>query len=133
MGAIIQPIMAAFRPHPGDSGRKIFNWAHWGVGNMAYVFGICAIYLAGTLSNANLSSTKWWNWMLLGYVVLHVLTHLIFSVLWAKANLLKGLVPIIQCQKTMGGLEFRATIILLTKSRTKKEEPSGKYFSSCIS
>merc|ERR1719369_1919673 len=84
--AIIQPIMAAFRPHPGDSGRKIFNWAHWGVGNMAYVFGICAMFLAGTLSNAFLSSTEWWSWMLLGYVVLHVLTHLIFSVLWAIAE-----------------------------------------------
>jgi len=84
--AIIQPIMAAFRPHPGDSGRKLFNWAHWGVGNMAHVFGICAIFLAGNLSKANLSSTEWWSWLLLGYVVLHVLTHLIFSVLWAKAE-----------------------------------------------
>jgi len=84
--AIIQPIMAAFRPHPGDSGRKIFNWAHWGVGNMAYVFGICAIFLAGTMSNAKLSSIEWWSWILLGYVVLHVLTHLIFSVLWAKTE-----------------------------------------------
>merc|ERR1719369_154587 len=84
--AIIQPIMAAFRPHPGDSGRKLFNWAHWGVGNMAHVFGICAIFLAGNLSKANLSSTEWWSWLMLGYVVLHVLTHLIFSILWAKAE-----------------------------------------------
>ena len=84
--AIIQPIMAAFRPHPGDSGRKLFNWAHWSVGNMAHVFGICAIFLAGNLSKANLSSTEWWSWLLLAYVVFHVLTHLVFSILWAKAE-----------------------------------------------
>ena len=84
--AIIQPIMAAFRPHPGDSGRKLFNWAHWGVGNAAHVLGICAIFLAGSLSKANLGSTEWWSWLLLGYVIFHVLTHLIFSVLWARAE-----------------------------------------------
>merc|ERR1719347_2049882 len=84
--AIIQPIMAAFRPHPGDSGRKLFNWAHWSVGNMAHVFGICAIFLAGNLSKANLSSTEWWSWLLLAYVVFHVLTHLVFSIVWAKAE-----------------------------------------------
>jgi len=84
--AIAQPIMAAFRPHPGDSGRKLFNWAHWAVGNMAHVFGICAIFLAGNLAKANLTSTEWWSWVLLAYVVFHVLSHLIFSALWAKAE-----------------------------------------------
>ena len=84
--ALVQPIMAAFRPHPGDAGRKLFNWAHWGVGNMAHVFGICAIFLAGNLTKANLSSTEWWSWVLVAYVVFHVITHLVFSLLWAKSE-----------------------------------------------
>ena len=84
--ALIQPIMAAFRPHPGDDSRKLFNWAHWLVGNMAHVFGICAIFLAGNLGNAKLESTEWWSWVLVAYVVFHVITHLIFSALWAKSE-----------------------------------------------
>eukprot|EP00091_Calanus_sinicus_P012535 TRINITY_DN28172_c0_g1_i1.p1 TRINITY_DN28172_c0_g1~~TRINITY_DN28172_c0_g1_i1.p1 ORF type:complete len:173 (+),score=48.27 TRINITY_DN28172_c0_g1_i1:30-521(+) len=84
--ALVQPIMAAFRPHPGDSGRKLFNWAHWGVGNGAHVFGMCAIFLAGNLPKANLSSTEWWSWVLVAYVVFHVITHLVFSLLWAKSE-----------------------------------------------
>ncbi len=31
-----QPIMAVFRPHPGDANRIFFNWAHWGVGTLAH-------------------------------------------------------------------------------------------------
>jgi len=84
--ALIQPIMAAFRPHPGDDSRKLFNWAHWLVGNMAHVFGICAIFLAGNLGNAKLDTTEWWSWVLVAYVVFHVITHLIFSALWAKSE-----------------------------------------------
>jgi len=84
--ALIQPIMAAFRPHPGDSGRKLFNWAHWGVGNLAHGFAICAIFLAGNLSAAKLSSIEWWPWAMVAYVVIYVLTHIILSILWARSE-----------------------------------------------
>ena len=84
--ALIQPIMAAFRPHPGDAGRKLFNWAHWAVGNSAHILGIVAIFLAGTLTKSQLESTGWWAWVLVAYVVFHVVTHLLFSILWAKAE-----------------------------------------------
>merc|ERR1719369_1283463 len=83
--AIIQPIMAVFRPHPGDSTRWLFNWAHWAVGNVAHVSGVIAIFLAGTLAKANLTSTEWWSWVMVAYVVLHVLIHLIFTFLWANS------------------------------------------------
>ena len=33
-----QPIMAIFRPHPGTPFRPIFNWAHFIVGTLAYIF-----------------------------------------------------------------------------------------------
>ena len=33
---LFQPIMALFRPHPGEPNRVYFNWAHWGVGTLAH-------------------------------------------------------------------------------------------------
>lgn len=33
----LQPIGAFFRPHPGASKRKFFNWIHWFVGNSAHI------------------------------------------------------------------------------------------------
>lgn len=35
----IQPFMTLFRPGPKHKNRPIFNWAHWSVGNVAYVLG----------------------------------------------------------------------------------------------
>ena len=82
--AILQPIMAAFRPHPGAGGRSLFNWAHWLVGNTAHCCGVVAIFLAGTLAKANLASNSWWTWAMLGYVIFHFLVHLALSCLMAR-------------------------------------------------
>lgn len=82
--AILQPIMAAFRPHPGTANRPLFNWAHWAVGNSAYLFGVVAIFLAGTLAKSNLSSTAWWSWLVLAYVIFHFLVHMILTLVMAK-------------------------------------------------
>lgn len=35
--ALLQPIGAFFRPHPGTSRRSIFNWLHWLAGNSAHI------------------------------------------------------------------------------------------------
>ena len=82
--AIIQPIMAAFRPHPGAPGRNFFNWVHWAVGNTAHCCGVVAIFLAGTLAKAKLASNSWWTWTMLGYVIFHFLVHISLSFLMAK-------------------------------------------------
>lgn len=42
--AIVQPIMAAFRPHPGAPRRDIFNWSHRIVGFIALVMAVVSIY-----------------------------------------------------------------------------------------
>ncbi|KAJ7388047.1 DOMON domain-containing protein frrs1L [Desmophyllum pertusum] len=42
--ALAQPIMAAFRPHPGEPRRNIFNWAHRIVGTTALILGVVTIY-----------------------------------------------------------------------------------------
>merc|ERR1719400_2650033 len=73
--AILNPIMAVFRPHPGAPGRTLFNWAHWAVGNTAHICAVVAIFLAGTLAKANLASNSWWTWTMLGYVIFHFLVH----------------------------------------------------------
>ena len=82
--AVLNPIMAVFRPHPGAPGRTLFNWAHWAVGNTAHICAVVAIFLAGTLAKANLSSNSWWSWTMLGYVIFHFLVHVILSCLMAK-------------------------------------------------
>ncbi|XP_076289953.1 putative ferric-chelate reductase 1 homolog [Lasioglossum baleicum] len=75
--AFIQPFMAAMRPHPGAPRRPLFNWAHWFVGNAAQICGIIAIFFAVRLNKAKLP--EWVDWILVAYVVFHILTHLILT------------------------------------------------------
>ena len=84
--ALLQPIMAALRPHPGTSTRPLFNWAHWAAGNSAFILGVVAIFLAGSLAKTNLASldNNIWSWSLLAFVIFHSLVHLILSLMMAK-------------------------------------------------
>ncbi|XP_065069544.1 putative ferric-chelate reductase 1 [Rhopilema esculentum] len=43
--ALLQPIMAAFRPHPGEDRRWIFNWAHRFVGSTALTIAAVTVIL----------------------------------------------------------------------------------------
>ncbi|XP_059484956.1 putative ferric-chelate reductase 1 homolog [Neocloeon triangulifer] len=76
--AFIQPFMAALRPAPNAPRRPLFNWCHWLVGNLAHIFGIVTIFFAVLLPRAELPD--WTNWILVGYVGVHVVMHLIFSI-----------------------------------------------------
>ncbi|XP_044006147.1 putative ferric-chelate reductase 1 homolog isoform X2 [Aphidius gifuensis] len=73
----IQPFMAALRPHPGTPRRSLFNWTHWLVGNAAHIFAIIALFFAVGLSKAKLPD--WMEWILVAYVIFHVITHIILS------------------------------------------------------
>ena len=84
--AILQPIMAALRPHPGANKRPLFNWAHWGVGNSSYLLGLVAMFLAGSLAKANLTSVSWWTWILLSFVIIHFIVHIILSIDLARSE-----------------------------------------------
>ncbi|KAH9498358.1 DOMON domain-containing protein frrs1L [Bulinus truncatus] len=42
----VNPIMALFRPEPKAPSRKKFNWIHWGIGTLAYIFAF-ALMLIG--------------------------------------------------------------------------------------
>jgi len=76
--AFVQPIGAAFRPHPDSRRRPIFNWLHWLVGNVAHILGIVTIFFATKLTKAELPD--WMDWILVGYVAFHVAVHLILSI-----------------------------------------------------
>ncbi|XP_076645315.1 putative ferric-chelate reductase 1 homolog isoform X2 [Halictus rubicundus] len=73
----VQPFMAVIRPHPGAPTRPLFNWAHWFVGNAAQICGIIAIFFAVRLNKAKLP--EWVDWILVAYVVFHILIHLILT------------------------------------------------------
>ncbi|CAH0550076.1 unnamed protein product [Brassicogethes aeneus] len=74
-----QPIAAYFRPHPGTSKRPIFNWLHWFAGNVAHIIAIVTIFFAIRLTKAELP--LWMDWILVAYVVVHVVFHLTLSLL----------------------------------------------------
>lgn len=65
--AVIQPVMAVFRPHPGDNNRFIFNWAHWGVGIVSHFLGVLNI-LIGVLLDA-MQMPIWVVYVVVAYAV----------------------------------------------------------------
>ncbi|XP_030765696.1 putative ferric-chelate reductase 1 homolog [Sitophilus oryzae] len=75
----IQPIGAYFRPHPGTPKRAIFNWLHWGIGNAAHIVAIVTLFFAVKLTKAELP--EFVDWILVAYVVIHVISHLVLSVM----------------------------------------------------
>lgn len=75
--AILQPIMAAFRCHPGTPKRPVFNVLHFCVGNAAYVLAIVTLFLAKGLAKANLP--EFYQWIMIAFVVFHALVFLIME------------------------------------------------------
>ncbi|KAF0295178.1 putative ferric-chelate reductase 1 [Amphibalanus amphitrite] len=75
--ALLQPLMAMCRCHPGAPRRAIFNWLHWMVGSAAHILGVAAVFFAVELPAAKLPD--WTYWVLAAFVVFHVLTHFILS------------------------------------------------------
>eukprot|EP00094_Tigriopus_californicus_P009690 TCALIF_09341-PA protein Name:"Similar to CG8399 Putative ferric-chelate reductase 1 homolog (Drosophila melanogaster)" AED:0.04 eAED:0.07 QI:0/0/0/0.66/1/1/3/0/663 len=86
--SLIQPLMAAVRPHPQDTYRWVFNWAHWGCGNIAWLLAIVAIFLAADLGAANFIPTSKFYWQIGAFVVVHFCLHLLmtFQRCWAMKD-----------------------------------------------
>ena len=74
-GAVVQPIMAYFRPHPGAKNRWIFNWAHWLIGNVTFFLAIAAIFLSIDLPGVGLP--VWMTVAMIGYVLILAVAHLV--------------------------------------------------------
>ncbi|WAR02266.1 FRRS1-like protein [Mya arenaria] len=54
---VINPIMALFRPHPDTPKRKIFNYAHFGVGSGAHILSVINIFSGAMLASDFLTAT----------------------------------------------------------------------------
>jgi hypothetical protein len=87
--AILQVIIAFFRPHPNTPKRPLFNWVHWFVGNSAHIVGIACIFLADRLSLSGIKEHPTYKWVLTGFVCFHILIHLVMSLqtLWADKQM----------------------------------------------
>ncbi|XP_067677457.1 putative ferric-chelate reductase 1 isoform X2 [Haliotis asinina] len=68
--AVLNPIMALFRPHPNDANRPIFNWAHFGVGTAAHILAVVTVFLGVNLGKPAIP--KYVTWILVGYVAWQV-------------------------------------------------------------
>ncbi|KAL1114933.1 hypothetical protein AAG570_007756, partial [Ranatra chinensis] len=74
----IQPIGAAFRPHPTARNRPVFNWLHWFIGNSAHILSIVTIFFAVPIKKVELPD--WLDWILVAYVAFYVLMHILLSI-----------------------------------------------------
>uniref|UniRef100_A0AAY4BUX7 Ferric-chelate reductase 1 n=1 Tax=Denticeps clupeoides TaxID=299321 RepID=A0AAY4BUX7_9TELE len=77
--AIIQPVMAVFRPAPNASRRYIFNWMHLAGGTIAQIIAVVAIFL-GIHQQALLLPGPWSTIVLAGFVIWGVVVDLILEV-----------------------------------------------------
>ncbi|XP_056149823.1 putative ferric-chelate reductase 1 [Lampris incognitus] len=76
--ALIQSVMAAFRPPPDSHRRYIFNWAHWGVGSVVEIMAVVSMFLGMRQSSLLLPLPKA-MFVLIGYVGGLALFRLILS------------------------------------------------------
>ncbi|XP_057178358.1 putative ferric-chelate reductase 1 isoform X1 [Triplophysa rosa] len=77
--AVIQPVMALFRPAPDASRRYIFNWMHFGTGTLAQIVSVITVFL-GIHQQALLLPAPWSTGLLGFSVVWFVLADLVLEV-----------------------------------------------------
>ena len=75
--ALIQPLMAAFRPSPAHAKRWLFNLAHWGLGNVAFFFAILAIFFGMEYHDVNMPKSV--VYVLITYVIVHFMVHFLLT------------------------------------------------------
>ncbi|XP_072023870.1 putative ferric-chelate reductase 1 [Amphiura filiformis] len=80
---ILNPIMAVFRPQPGEPRRFIFNWAHWGVGTTAQLIGLITICLGVGYRSARpliAGLPEYLFWVVIVFLAYHFAIWLLFQV-----------------------------------------------------
>jgi hypothetical protein len=76
--AILQPIVAIFRPKPTSSRRPIFNFVHKFFGNFTHILAFITIYFAVALPGADL--VDWTIYIIIAFVAFYFLMQLILGV-----------------------------------------------------
>eukprot|EP00794_Sanderia_malayensis_P007693 gene7693-8530_t len=69
--AIVQPIMAIFRPHPNEANRWLFNWGHRCVGVVALTLAVATIFLGLDLMHVTFSSVI--AWVVLFFIIVLIM------------------------------------------------------------
>uniref|UniRef100_A0A8D0MX58 Ferric-chelate reductase 1 n=1 Tax=Sus scrofa TaxID=9823 RepID=A0A8D0MX58_PIG len=77
--AVLQLLLAAFRPPSHDPRRQMFNWTHWSVGTAARIIAVAAIFLGMDLPGLDLPG-PWKTYAMIGFVAWHVGTEIVLEI-----------------------------------------------------
>nr|XP_042135740.1 ferric-chelate reductase 1 isoform X2 [Peromyscus maniculatus bairdii] len=77
--AVLQPLLATFRPSLHDPRRQVFNWTHWSVGTAARIIAVAAMFLGMDLPGLNLPSPQK-TYAMMGFVVWHIGTEVLLEI-----------------------------------------------------
>ncbi|XP_036621804.1 ferric-chelate reductase 1 [Trichosurus vulpecula] len=77
--AVLQPLLAVFRPPSHDPRRQIFNWTHWGTGTAARIIAVAAIFLGMDLPGLNLPSPGK-TYTMIAFVAWHVGAEILLEI-----------------------------------------------------
>ncbi|XP_057649626.1 ferric-chelate reductase 1 [Chionomys nivalis] len=77
--AVLQPLLATFRPPLHDPRRQVFNWTHWSVGTAARIIAVAAMFLGMDLPGLNLPSPQK-TYAMMGFVVWHIGTEVLLEI-----------------------------------------------------
>ncbi|XP_071985018.1 putative ferric-chelate reductase 1 isoform X2 [Engystomops pustulosus] len=77
--AVLQPIIAVFRPAPSSHRRPYFNWTHWGTGTVARIVAVAAIFLGMNVQALDLPD-PWDTYTMVGFVLWHVCADILLEV-----------------------------------------------------
>ncbi|KAH0618415.1 hypothetical protein JD844_017592 [Phrynosoma platyrhinos] len=77
--AIVQPLMAGFRPPSQAPRREIFNWLHWSTGTTARILAVVTMFLGMDLTALNLPD-PWDTYAMTGFVAWHVGTDILLEI-----------------------------------------------------
>lgn len=78
--ALMQPIMAFFRPHPNTPMRPLFNWAHWFVGTAARILAAACLFLGVDMESLDLPD-RWDKLLLMGALLWQLAAEALLEIL----------------------------------------------------
>uniref|UniRef100_A0A8C0XCM5 Ferric-chelate reductase 1 n=1 Tax=Castor canadensis TaxID=51338 RepID=A0A8C0XCM5_CASCN len=77
--AVLQPLLAAFRPPLYDPRRQMFNWTHWSIGTAARIMAVAAMFLGMDLPGLNLPNPQK-TYVMIGFVAWHIGTEVVLEI-----------------------------------------------------
>ena len=88
--AVVNPIVAVFRPECDANNRWIFNWCHWLTGNVGHICAIGAIFMAFQLTAIRLPDVYLWS--IAFYLFFHLTVHSLLQLYFCNCRHTKGMI-----------------------------------------